>query len=412
MNALDRWREIYASLSRRRLRTALTALSVAWGIFMLVVLLAAGNGLANGAETAFRDDAANSVWLFPGRTTKAFAGRPKGRSIRMDNEDFNLVAQAVPEADHISARFYPKGLINVSRHGRQGNFPVRAVHADHKHLEKTTITAGRYLNEDDLLHKRKVAVVGQKAISILFPRGENALGKDIAIGKNTFTIVGISEEEGDQDEQQTLYIPITTGQLVFSGANHIDLLLFTVGDASVADSERVVEDLRRRMANRHGYDPTDTRGIRMRNNHFMHQKMQGVLWAIRSFVWLIGLGTILAGVVGVGNIMLISVKERTKEFGIRKALGATPWSIVLMVMEEALVVTTVSGYMGLVAAVGVVEFAKKLLPENDFFKNPDVDIAVGLSATVILVVAGILAGLWPARRAAKVHPIEAFRAEA
>ncbi len=412
MNSLDRWREIGASLGRRKLRTSLTALSVAWGIFMLVILLAAGNGLANGADTAFRDDAANSVWLFPSRTTKPFAGRPKGRSIRMDNEDFSLVAKSVKVADHLSARFEPPGIANVSRRDKHGVFPVKAVHADNRYLEKTIITEGRYLNEADVRQRRKVVVAGRKAVSILFPRGEDALGGEITIGRSAFTLIGVSETVGDQKEQETLYIPITTGQLVFGGTNEIDRLMFTVGDTPVKVAEAVVEDLRRRLANRHGYDPTDPRGIRVRNNHFMHQKMQGVLWAIRSFVWLIGLGTILAGVVGVGNIMLISVKERTKEFGIRKALGATPWSIVLMVMEEALLVTTVAGYLGLVAAVGVVEFAKTMLPGNDFFKNPDVDIGVGLSATAILVVAGILAGLWPARRAAKVHPVEAFRAEA
>lgn len=412
MNTLDRWREIGASLARRKLRTGLTALSVAWGIFMLVVLLAAGHGLANGADNAFRDDATNSVWLFPSRTTKPFAGHPKGRSIRLTNEDHALVSRAVVEADHITARYHPRGESTVSRKGRRSQLPVKAVHPDHQYLEKTTISQGRYLNDADLAERRKVVVAGRKAVELLFPRAEEALGQTITIGKATFTVVGIFEDTGEQREQETLYIPISTGQLAFGGSNQIDQLMFTVGDTPASAVEPVIADLQRRLGNRHGYDASDKGAIRVRNNHFMHQKMQGVLWAIRSFVWLIGLGTILAGVVGVGNIMLISVKERTKEFGIRKALGATPGSIVLMVIEEALVVTTVAGYLGLVAAVAAVEAAKTLLPDNDFFQNPDIDIGVGLSATAILVVAGLLAGLWPARRAARIAPVEAFRAEA
>jgi putative ABC transport system permease protein len=415
VRALDRWREIFASLARRRLRTALTALSVAWGIFMLVILLAAGNGLANAAENAFRDDAANSVWLFPSRTTKAFEGRPKGQRINMTNDDYELLKGTVNVADHMAARYLPRGSIMASRGSFQGTFPVKAVHPDHQFLERTTISEGRYINEADLVDRRKVAIVGRKVVKVLFPHGEDnkALGGDIRVGRTTFRIVGIFDDKGDQGEQETIYIPISTGQLVYAGTNAIDQLMFTVGDTSVPETERVVKDVKGVLARKHGFDPTDTGGIHIRNNHLMHEKMQGVLWAIRSFVWLIGLGTILAGVVGVGNIMLISVKERTKEFGVRKALGATPWSIVLMVLEEALVITTASGYMGLVAAVAVVEAAAALVPEDStFFKNPEVDIGVGLSATVILVVAGLLAGLWPARRAARVHPVEAFRAEA
>lgn len=400
-------------MARRRLRTALTALSVAWGIFMLVVLLAAGNGLANGAENAFRDDAANSVWLFPTRTNKPFEGRPKNRRIVMTNDDYDLAKATVDVADHMTARYLPRGNLMTARGPNQGTFPVRAVHPDHQYLERTTISQGRYINDADLRERRKVAVVGRKVVKVLFPHGQDdqAMGADIRVGRTTFHIVGIFDDKGDQGEQENIYIPLSTAQLVFASDHTIDQLMFTVGNTPVPQAETIVKDLKRRLAQRHGFDPTDTGGIRVRNNHFMHEKMQGVLWAIRSFVWLIGLGTILAGVVGVGNIMLISVKERTKEFGVRKALGATPWSIVLMVLEEALVITTASGYLGLVAAVALVEFAKTLLPDNDFFKNPDVDIGVGLSATVILVAAGLLAGLWPARRAARIAPVEAFRAE-
>ena len=411
MNALDRWREIGGSLRRRRLRTGLTALSVAWGIFMLVLLLAAGNGFANATDNAFGDEAGNSVWLFGSLTTKPFGGRPKGRSIPMDNEDFKLVSQTARQADHISARtYYGPGQLNVSHRGRQGAFEMKAVHPDHQYIEKTILIRGRYLNEADLRDRRKVVVAGKRAVMVLFEEGADAIGQDIKIGKSVFTVIGILDDTGRQ-ESGTLYVPSTTAQLVFSGSNRIHQVMMTVGNTPVAEVEHLVHDLRRRLANRHSYDPTDTGGIEIFNAHLIFEKLQALMSAIRSFVWLMGLGTIMAGIVGVGNIMLISVKERTKEFGIRKALGATPWSIVLMVMEESLLVTTAAGYMGLVAAVGVVESVKKLLPKNDFIRNPEVDIGVGLWATAILVVAGILAGLWPARRAARIHPSEAFRAE-
>lgn len=411
MRLLDRWREIFATLNRRKLRTALTALSVAWGIFMLVVLLAAGQGLANGAETAFRDDAANSVWLYATRTTKPYQGQPRGRRLRLSTDDYNLIEQGVPIADHVAARYHPRKDATARYKDRESPLPVRGVHAEHRFIERTTIERGRFINETDVTERRKVAVMGRKAADTLFPDGEDPIGAYVTFGKTTFRIVGLSSEEGEQREQETVYVPITTAQLVFGGNNRVDQVMFTVGNATVAETEAALTDVRRRLAQMHAYDPTDKGGIRIRNNHEMHQRMSRVLWAIRTFVWLIGLGTILAGVVGVGNIMLIAVKERTREFGIRKALGATPASIILMVIEEALVITTVSGYLGLVAAVALVEGISHLLPASDFFKNPEVNLGVGLAATGVLVIAGLLAGLWPARRAARVNPVEALRSE-
>ncbi len=410
-STIDRWREILLTLSRRRLRTVLTALSVAWGIFMLVVLLAAGKGLSNGADNAFRDDAMNSVWIQGGNTRKAYQGQSKGRRIRLTNEDFALVSQVATIADHKSARFFPRADALTSFRGNQANFQIRGVHPDYQYLEKTTMETGRFLNAIDITERRKVAVLGRNVVNRLFRDGTEPLGADINIGKNKFRVVGTFADAGEQREQETVYVPISTAQLVFGGAQKVDGILFSVGSSTVEETNATVKNLTRRLAEKYGFALNDLGALRVMNRHEFSQKLNGVFFAINAFVWLIGLGTILAGVVGVGNIMMIAVKERTREFGVRKALGARPASIVMMVLEEALVVTTASGYLGLVAAVAVVEFAKTLLPETDFFRNPDVNLTVGLLATGVLVLAGLLAGFMPARRAAAINPIEALRSE-
>ncbi|MDZ4695033.1 MAG: ABC transporter permease [Deltaproteobacteria bacterium] len=412
MTWLDRWREIMATLARRKLRTALTALSVAWGIFMLVVLLAAGQGLSNGAENAFADDAANSVYVQPGRTRIAHAGHGPRRRIQLTNEDLDLLAKAVPVADRTSARFRPRTDARASFRDRQGDFQVSGVQPDHQFLEKTTMEEGRYINDADIAERRKVAVIGLAVAQRLFRDLETPIGQMMNLGKNRFRVIGTFSDTGEQREQETIYIPVTTAQLSFAGGNRIDSIVFSVGETSVEESNALVEDLQRRLAEKHSFSPVDKGALRVFNRHEFYQKLGKVLWGIRMFVWLIGLGTIMAGVVGVGNIMLIAVKERTREFGMRKALGATPGSIVAMVLEEALVITTVSGYVGLVAGVALVEFAKRILPtDTGFFREPDVNIGVGIAATAVLVVAGLAAGFWPARRAARINPIEALRAE-
>jgi putative ABC transport system permease protein len=408
---LDRWREILEILWRRKLRTLLTALSVSWGIFMLVVLLGAGRGLSNGAEAEFSRDATNAVWVNPGRLAKPFEGQPLGKPVRFKMDDYRLVKDQMTIADLRSARYNVGGSPAVTRGARTGAYRVRGVHPEHEQIEKSIIVAGRYLNDEDMVERRKVAVIGVKVRDALFAPGEPVVGQQIRIGNGWFRVIGLSREEDEESEEQTIYIPISTAHLVFGGGQDVHMVTFTVGNTSAAETDKKVEELRRQLAARHHFSPQDKRAVMIWNSQEVSEKFASLFRGIRGFIWIIGLGTILAGVVGVSNIMLISVQERTREIGVRKAVGAPPFAIVLMVVEEALAITVVSGYCGLVAGVGTLALAQRLLPPTPFFRRPDVDMGVALGATAVLVLAGMLAGFFPALRAARINPIAALRVE-
>jgi putative ABC transport system permease protein len=218
-------------------------------------------------------------------------------------------------------------------------------------------------------------------------------------------------DEGGEGEMETIYLPISTAQRTFNGADRVAMIMMTVGDASVTESQAIAKDLRLRLAERHDFDPEDQRALQISNAVVEFQRFVNLMGGIRAFVWVIGVGTLLAGVVGVSNIMMIAVKERTKEIGIRKALGATPWSVMSLVLKESVLVTAAAGYFGLVSGVALLEVMSRGLTQSSFFRNPSVDVKVALSATVLLVVAGALAGFFPARRAAAIRPVEALRDE-
>jgi putative ABC transport system permease protein len=406
----DRWREMLETLWRRKLRTALTALSVAWGIFMLVVLLALGRGLANGAQADFAQDALNSVWVAAGRTSRAFEGTRRGTAVKLDNEDEALTRHSVRIIDHSSARLWV-GTLTLASGRRHALFDVAGVLPDNQIIEKNDLVAGRFFNERDQEGRRKVAVVGVAVRKALFGPTEEFLGRTILIGPAPFTLVGVIDEEQDEFERRAVYIPLATAQLLRGRGDRIDNYVFTVGDATAAQADDAVEELRRTLAARHHFNPEDKQAVRFWNNQEIFERFRSMFAAIRTFVWIIGLGTVLAGVVGVSNIMLISVQERTREIGVRKALGAQPASIVRMIVEESVVITLVSGYLGLLAAVLLVSTAREAMPVTSFFRNPELDLMAGLGATLVLTVAGTLAGLFPALRAARVNPIAALRVE-
>jgi len=356
---LDRWREILETMWRRKLRTALTALSVAWGIFMLVVLLAAGNGLANGAELEFSRDAMNSVWVNGWRMSKPFEGNPVGKWVRLYNEDHELARKTVPILEVSSAVV---GMDTRVRRGAQtAGFSLLGVLPEHEVIEKTDVTEGRFLNADDQSNRRKVAVIGAKVRDSLFPRDARVIGEMIEIARIPFTVVGLFEAETEEWEQQTIYIPLSTAQLLMTWGprgpnaqgqprvigNRLERFGFTVGNATGAQTTKAIDNLRAQLAARKGFAPDDKQAVRLWNNQEVYERFRGLFTGIRTFVWLIGLGTILAGVVGVSNIMLISVQERTREIGVRKAVGAPPSSIIAMILQQAMAVTLVSGYLGL-----------------------------------------------------------------
>jgi putative ABC transport system permease protein len=408
MPGLDALQEIFATLQRNKLRTALTALSVAWGMLMLVVLLGAGRGLENGAAYEFRDDAVNSLWLYVGKTTLPFAGRGPGREVKLTNDDYDAISRSVPGVEHITGRFYMWGEFMVSQGAKHSSFDIRGAHPGHQYLEKTIVSDGRFLNDTDIAERRKVCVIGSAVASFFFGK-RSPIGEYLTIRGLSYKVIGVFEDVGGETELKKIYIPITTAQLIYNQPGRLHQIMFTIGDANLEQSQHIAQNLEHFIAARHGISPLDRPAMHVQNNLEQFERINSVFVWIKIFVWIVGIGTLLAGIVGVSNIMLISVKERTREIGIRKALGATPWSIISLIVGESIIVTGTAGYCGLVFGIFVVELAARYLKDVPFLRRPDVDLPLALTATAILVLCGALAGFFPARHAAKVNPIEALR---
>jgi putative ABC transport system permease protein len=348
--------------------------------------------------------------VYAGQTTKAYKGTNAGRRIQFTNRDYTRTKTLDKHIDHITGRFYVGSKL-ISYNNQYGSYDIRAVHPDHKYLENTIITQGRFLNRLDLEHFGKVIVIGDIVRKDLFKNGENPLGKYVEVGSIPFKIIGVFEDKGGNSEMRKVYIPVSTAQRVFNGADHLNQVMFTVGDASLDQTKAIETKLRNEFAAIHHFDPSDQRAIRINNDLDNYQKVMNLFMGIRIFIWIIGIGTIIAGIVGVSNIMMIVVKERTKEVGIRKALGATPGSIVGLILLESVIITSMAGYIGLMAGVGLLELVSKFMPPSDFFRNPQANISIAVMAMALLVIAGAIAGFIPARKAASIKPIEALRDE-
>jgi len=403
----DRWEEIFNSIRRHKLRTGLTALGVIWGILMLVLLLGAGYGLQNGIDHQFSDDATNSIWIRRGTTSMEYKGLPKGRSIEFTNEDFDYLEDNFPEIEHLSGRFWLSGDRTVTYNQKTVSYQIRSVHPGYRFIEKVKMEEGRFINQMDIDAFRKVAVIGQKVKEDLFD-GEEAIGKEINIGGIVYSVIGWFSDANER-ETRVLYLPISTAQKVYTGTDEVHQLMLTAGDLNVPEMKDLAEAIHLAMAQIHRFDPNDRRAVNIFNLAERYQEFQNLMFAIRAFVWFVGIGTLLAGVIGVSNIMLIIVKDRTREIGIRKALGATPRSIVTMILQEAIFLTGLAGYIGLVLGVGILYLASSF--ESEYFRNPEVNIGVVIAAVIVLTVAGALAGLMPALQAARINPITAMKAD-
>jgi putative ABC transport system permease protein len=412
MFGIDKWQEIYSTIRKNKLRTFLTGFSVAWGIFMLIILLGSGKGLENGVQAQFGGGATNGIWISNGMTSLQFKGLKVGRQIRFTNEDYKIVKASIKGPDHISARLF-LGNNLVSYKDQYGSFFISPCHPDYGYIKTIDIIQGRFLNNIDINEFRKVAAIGEKVKIALFKGSDTvALGKYIKINGVLFNVVGVFRDYSrNDDEQKRVYIPITTAQRVFSGANIVNQISFTTGAATPEEADQMVEQSKFLLAKRHTFDPKDNRAINIWNKSEDVRKFTALFAGIRLFIWIIGIGTIIAGIVGVSNIMMIVVKERTKEIGIRKALGATPFSIIGLIMQEAIAITSFAGYVGLVFGVGILELVRKYMPPTNFFKNPEANFSIAISATILLIIAGSLAGLVPAMKAAKVRPVDALRDE-
>ncbi len=405
---LDRWTEILDTLVRHRMRTALTALSVAWGIFVLVVLIGVGDGLSKGVAWQFRDDAVNSIWLRRGQTSIPWRGHRVGRQVNFDNSDYDAL-RALDGVQELTGRYYLWGEGTVSYKDRNGAYGVRAVHPDHQFLENTIVQTGRYINDLDVQASRKTTVIGEEVAQFLF-RGADPIGKWIDINRIQYRVVGTFVDEGGAGEVRMVYIPISTAQVAYGGGDTVHQLMFTVDpNTSAEEAEALGERARGLLARAHHFSPDDKRAVRIRNNLENWAQVKSILDALNLFTLVVGLGTMMAGVVGVSNILLVSVAERSVEFGLRKALGATPFSIVALVLQEAILLTSVAGWVGLVGGLTAIESLARFAPEIDYIRDPTVHMGAALGAVFLLVLSGAIAGFFPAWRAASVQPVEALR---
>lgn len=406
--SIDRWIEVFSTIGRNKLRTLLTMMSVGWGIYVLVVLLGLGRGLDQGMRRTFAREASNGLFVIARKTSVAYGGYDVGRELSWDERDYEF-AKGLPGVNHASAEhFVDEGASGLTRRGTKAQpFQLEAVYPGRLYLELHDMAAGRFINEGDMTERRKNAVIGKAAAEFLFEPGENPIGQWITVGGVPYQVIGIFTHPTSNESERRVYIPATTAQLAYNGGDRLGKLELELGTADPATSKRIADTIVQKLSQRHGFDPTDRQAVRVRDNVENASRFRALFAMISAFVTLIGLGTLAAGVVGVSNIMMIAVKERTKEIGVRKALGATPGSIIAMIVQEAVFLTGTAGLLGL--AAGVLTLSVLAGVGFEALHNPSIDITLGLAAALFLVVAGALAGYVPARAAARVNPITSLR---
>lgn len=413
---IDKWTEIYNTVKKHKLRTALTAFGVFWGIFMLVVLLGAGKGLENGITSEF-NIAKNAVFIWTQRTSVPYMGLKAGRIVQMTNDDVAAIQTTIPEVGVVAPSNQLWGDFTVNYKDKSSAFTVNGETPEMLFVKPLTIKTGRFVNDIDMQEKRKVAVVGPRVLEVLFPNEKNPIGKYISIKGSYFQVVGtfepIGKGEDIVEDAKVIYIPHTALQQTFNQVNKVGFLAMVPKPGVPAAV--IEEKVKTLLMQRHHVAPTDLKAFGSANVEKEFQDVQGLFAGIAGFSWLVSIGTIIAGIIGVGNIMLIVVKERTKEIGIRKALGATPLSIISLIIQESIVITGLAGYVGLLGGTGIIAtieyFMRKFDVQAGFFGIPEVNLGIAVTATVLLVVTGALAGLIPATKAARVNPVVALKDE-
>ena len=406
----DNWIEIFDTIRKNKLRTFLSGFTVALGIFIFIILFGFGNGLSNTFQKFFNDDNTNSMFVFPGRTTEPFKGYETGRRIEFDNSDLKAIIDNFDEyLESISPRIYDYADIKYKH--KSNNYSIRAVSPSHQYNEMTIMMQGRFLHEDDITDKKRHAVIGRLVALDLF-EDENPIGKYIDGSGHTWKVIGVFQDDGGDREERTVYIPYTSLQKIKKNTDKIDQIIINykpeIGYAGAVEFEKKLKQF---LKSRKDISPKDRSGIYIRNvadNLKQNQQFASVLQLIITFI---GIGTLIAGIIGISNIMVFVVKERTKELGIRKAIGASPKSIITMILQESIFITTFSGYFGLIIGIATLSLIGDKLEEDYFITNPYIDISTAITATIILILFGALAGYIPARRAAKIKPIIALRDE-
>ncbi len=416
----DNWHEIFSALKKNKVRTFFTAFGVFWGIFMLVLMLGSGNGLKNAAYNGWGDFATNSFFMWTQRTSMPYKGFKRGRSFNFNNQDTKAIRENVPEVKTLAPRIQAggyRGASNVVRGKETGAFNIYGDYPDFMDIDPVTITKGRFVNQKDITDMRKIAVIGNGVVDALFKEEENPIGEYIKIQGVYFNVVGTFKSkknggEADRDAN-SIFLPFSTMQKTYNYGDAVFWYAITSkkGISASVTEEKVIK----LMKQRHKVHPDDNQAIGHFNVKKEFNKMQGLFNGIDGLIWIVGIGTLLAGIIGVSNIMLIIIKERTKEIGVKRALGATPLNIISQVILESVFLTTMAGYFGLVMGVGALGLLDNAMQnsgaDNRFFLHPGINFSVGITALVILIIAGIFAGMIPAKRAVSIKPVDALRDE-
>ena len=414
MFSIDQWKEIYLSIKQHKLRTFLTGFGVFWGIFLLLLLMGLGRGFEKGFARQFAHHVSNCFFAWGQKTSLPYQGMNPGRRIRLTNTDLEAIREQIPGIQYLSGSTFLNGEFTVNFGQTRGSFEILGSMPDLKVIESITMDAGRYINQLDYTQKRKIAIIGRNVKQVLFGN-HRPLGEYIQINGVYFKVAGvfnrIIQGESGSDPTACIYIPVSTLQQTFKLENTIHWV--GVGVYEDFQVQEIEEKTVALLKQRHHVSPQDRSGIMSYNSGKQFNTVKSLFKAINIFVWIVGIGTLTAGIVGVSNIMLIIVKEKTREIGIRKAVGATPFSIIKLILQESVIITFVSGYIGLVVGVFILQsigyVMEKFQLHNDYFQNPEIDLTIALYALALLVITGLFAGLMPAYRAASINPIEALR---
>ncbi len=419
---LDRWQQIYSVLKNNKVRTFLTAFGVFWGIFMLMIMLGAGAGLKNGVTAGLGDFATNSFFMWTQRTTVSYKGFPKGRYFNYKTSDIQAIKDNVAGVEYIAPKLqagsYRGGNNNVVRGLKSGAFTINGDMPAFNEIDPVVMLNGRFINQLDVKEHRKVVSIGRRVKEELFEEDEDPIGEYVRINGVYFQVIGVFKPLNPNisfggDKERSVVIPFSTFQQVYNYGDVVGFFAITAKPGvAVSDVEQATMNLLKR---RHNIAPEDERAIGHVNIEKEYKKIMGLFIGIDVLIWIVGIGTLLAGVIGVSNIMLIVVRERTKEIGVQRAIGATPRNIISQIITESATLTLLAGYIGMVVGVLLIELLNFAIEsggsEDQMFRNPEINFTIAITSLAILVVFGVLAGILPAKRAVNIKPIEALRDE-
>ena len=406
----DTWKEIFDTIKKNKLRTFLSGFTVAMGIFIFIILFGFGNGLKNSFNAFFIDDNVNTIRIYPTTTSIAYKGYEKNRKIKFINNDIiDIYNNFKNDLDDITLRVEEYSEV---KYGEISNsYSIRGVSPPHQNAELTIMMNGRFINEYDVINQSKHIVIGRLVAEDLF-KNKNPVGEYIFSGNHSWKVIGVFQDEGGDREERMIYVPYTTLQKIKKNTDELDqIILIYNAKMSYAESVFLEEKLEVFIKNKKLISPEDNRGIYISNASEELEERKEFASVLQIIVSFIGIGTLIAGVIGISNIMVFVVKERTKEIGIRKALGASPKNIISIILQESIFITTISGYIGLIFALAILKLVGNTLQENYFITNPNIQTSSAIFATILLILSGAIAGYLPARRAAKIKPIIALRDE-